>query len=176
MKKSFIILPVMCGLIWLFTQFDFSTSQPGCAFCRKEILERQVFYRGEKVLALVSYKPVVPGHVLVIPKRHVERFEQLEGDEIGEIGETLKKVDFLVKKIFSTTGSDLLEKNGREAGQTVPHLHFHYLPRSKVQGEVAFLFRFFLTSKLKPLPEEEIKKLVERYSSVWKELFVTDVF
>ena len=52
----------------------------GCVFCRivKGIAPASVVYEDEKVMAFMDIQPVNPGHVLVIPKRHVARLSELE--------------------------------------------------------------------------------------------------
>ena len=133
-----------------------------CAFCTTDVLERQTFYEGELVLALYTHKPVMPGHCLIIPKRHVERFENLTDEEMLEIGQVIKKVDAVVRKEFHTISYLLLQKNGEEVGQTVPHVHFHYIPRK--QGDdsiVKFFFKSWITNMKKPIDGAELKENVE---------------
>ncbi|MBU6384007.1 MAG: HIT family protein [Verrucomicrobia bacterium] len=146
------------------TQLDFqrfmAQKQSGCAFCTANILERQTFYRGDKSLAILTHKPAVEGHVLIIPKRHVERFEELTPEEVAEMGETIKKVDAVVRRAFGTKGSVIVQKNGREAGQTVPHVHFHYLPASR-----GLALNFFLSPWLKPKDSEQLMRLRETLSA-----------
>ncbi|MBS0626273.1 MAG: HIT family protein [Verrucomicrobia bacterium] len=150
------------GGTWFACNWDFSHQTfEGCPFCNEKLLQIQEFAREGEALAILTHKPAVPGHVLIIPARHVERFEELSAQEILAIGEMIKRVDRAVRQLYGTTGYDLLEKNGREAGQTVTHVHFHYLPRSEKMGEVGFLSRFFLRPLLKPLTEEEMKELNE---------------
>ncbi len=64
-----------------------------CAFCDSVVLEAQTFYEDDRVVALYTHKPVSPGHCLVIPKRHVERYEALSDEEILQIGRVVRKVD-----------------------------------------------------------------------------------
>lgn len=155
MKKNvFIFLTVSLFLILAF-QLDFQkNTQRGCPFCDPKTLEIQEFYRGEGVLGVLTYKPVVPGHVLIIPERHVERFEDLTSEEIRALGEAIQRVHGVVSKRYGTKDYLLLQKNGRHAGQSVPHVHFHYLP-----AERFLTFRFFITPWLKPHKPEELKPL-----------------
>lgn len=134
-----------------------------CAFCDPAVLERQAFYEDELVLALYTHKPVLPGHCLVIPKRHVERFENLTEAEITHMGRVLKKVDLAAMKVWGTSSYLLLQKNGREVGQSVPHVHFHYIPRKAGDGSaVTFLFNMCLANLKKPLSAEEVRPIVEK--------------
>lgn len=132
-----------------------------CAFCDSRVLERQTFYEDDFVLALYTHKPIYPGHCLVIPKRHVERFEELSPAEITQIGATIQKVDEAVKKVFGTSAYLILQKNGEEVGQTVPHVHFHYIPREAGDDStIMFLVRMFGINLLGPISAQEMEKNV----------------
>lgn len=135
-----------------------------CAFCDPSVLEHQTFYEDELVAALYTHKPVVPGHCLVIPKRHVERFELLTDEEITHMGRVIKKVDQAVMKVFGTSAYLLLQKNGLEAGQTVPHVHVHYIP--KKEGDFSlfgFLLRMYSAYFVKgPIPADEMHETIEK--------------
>ncbi len=145
---------ILCGFQ------EISSQTATCAFCNEEVLRGQTFFEGKGARALVDYKPAVDGHVLIIPDRHVERFEQLNPEEIAEMGEIIKKVDAAVKKIYGNTGSLLLQKNGREAGQSVPHVHFHYLPRFEGDSHLLFAWRFFTAQYFKPMDPALLEKQV----------------
>lgn len=137
-------------------------SEP-CAFCEDKVLERQVFYEGELVLVLYTHKPVMPGHCLIIPKRHVERFENLTDEEMLEIGQVIKKVDSAVRKEFHTISYLLLQKNGEEVGQTVPHVHFHYIPRKEGEdSSIAFMLKMLIANLKTPLSSDEMQLIVQR--------------
>ncbi|KAM9364040.1 bis(5'-adenosyl)-triphosphatase [Pholidichthys leucotaenia] len=88
-----------------------------------------VFLQTELSFALVNRKPVVPGHVLVCPRRPVERFRDLQPDELADLFITTQKVANLVEKHFSATSLTIAIQDGPEAGQTVKHVHIHVLPR-----------------------------------------------
>lgn len=133
-----------------------------CAFCQEEVLATHTFYVGERARALITYKPAVDGHVLIIPERHVERFEQLTSEELAEMGEIIKKVDQAVKNIYGNTGYLLLQKNGKEAGQSVPHVHFHYLPRTEGDGHWLFAIKFLISDYQSPLSPEKMKEITQR--------------
>jgi len=159
MKKSFFLAIALFGSLWLYYQVDVkNVTHLPCAFCRQDVIENQVFYRGEQVWGLLTYKPATPGHVLIVPKRHVERFENLTADELIEMKELIQKIDAAERRLFGNTGYLLLQKNGSEAGQSVPHVHIHYLPRSKKESHLLFAARFFLSpwlNSLSPIAMEE---------------------
>ncbi|PSS25745.1 hypothetical protein M430DRAFT_16455 [Amorphotheca resinae ATCC 22711] len=102
----------------------------------------QVFYRTPLCFALVNIKPILPGHVLVVPMRSVARLTDLRQDEVTDLFTTVQKVQrMLARRYFK--GADggpgsvedgsfnIAIQDGRESGQTVPHVHCHIIPRTK---------------------------------------------
>lgn len=154
MKKNIGNLIVLILILSFFT-IDFGNSRAkGCAFCRQEVLDAQTFYEGKGVLGLLTHKPALNGHVLIIPKRHVERFEDLTPQELIEMSKAIKKIDCAVRDVFGYKDYLLIQKNGHEAGQSVPHVHFHYLPAANFLAA-----RFLLSPLFKPLSQEKLKIL-----------------
>jgi len=100
------------------------------AFCKKHIL-RQVFYRTDHFMVAYNIKPVLPGHTLVIPRRHVLDITELTAQEFSEIYYILKKVKPVLLERYSADSYDLAVQIGRHSGRTVPHLHMHIIPRGK---------------------------------------------
>ncbi|XP_078496745.1 bis(5'-adenosyl)-triphosphatase [Lissotriton helveticus] len=88
-----------------------------------------VFLRTELSFALVNRKPVVPGHVLVCPLRPAERFRDLRPEEVSDLFNTTQRVASVVETHFHGTSLTISVQDGPEAGQTVPHVHVHVLPR-----------------------------------------------
>ncbi len=73
--------------------------------------------------------PISLGHTLIIPKRHVGSFFELAADERAELLALLDKAKTVVDKEFSPQGYNIGINDGAAAGQTVPHLHIHLIPR-----------------------------------------------
>ncbi|XP_073324914.1 bis(5'-adenosyl)-triphosphatase-like [Pagrus major] len=88
-----------------------------------------VFLQTELSFAMVNRKPVVPGHMLVCPLRPVERFRDLQPNEVADLFSTTQRVANLVEKHFNATSLTIAIQDGPEAGQTVKHVHVHVLPR-----------------------------------------------
>jgi len=91
----------------------------------------QVFFRSKKCLGLVNLMPVVPGHVLLIPKRKILRYSELLEEELFDLSLSLQKVSNIVEKVYSATSLTMAIQDGKEAGQTVEHVHVHIMPRKK---------------------------------------------
>lgn len=155
MKKTLIAISIAIGAIAI--AFAINPISTDCTFCLEEVIDRQLFYRGNDILGLVTHKPAMQGHVLILPARHVERFEEMSPLELVEIGEAIKKIDAAVRRLYGTTGYILIQKNGREAGQSIPHVHFHYLPCKKGDAKIFIAIKFFMAQWFVPLNKEEMR-------------------
>ncbi len=87
-------------------------------------------YEDEYSLAFMDIMPQADGHTLVIPKAEAVTIFDLDAAHLGSLMVTTQTVAAAVKKAFAAPGIVLFQLNGAEAGQTVPHLHFHILPSS----------------------------------------------
>ncbi len=167
-KRGFYMRAIFIGLILLIGKGTVpldaqpvSHQQPCCPFCNAEVLKSQAFYEDDLVYALYTHKPMCEGHCLIIPKRHVERFEMLSEEEFAHMGKTIQKVHRAVRSVFNTPASYLLlQKNGREAGQSVPHVHIHYIPRKSDSG-LNFIFQMYRANYCKPLNLETLQKIIQ---------------
>jgi len=87
-------------------------------------------YEDDYTLAFMDIMPQADGHTLVIPKAEAVTLFDLDAAHLGRVMATTQVVAAAVKKAFAAPGIVLFQLNGAEAGQTVPHLHFHILPSS----------------------------------------------
>ncbi|KAL6275461.1 hypothetical protein ACE6H2_019062 [Prunus campanulata] len=97
-----------------------------------KIDSREVFYSTHLSYALVNLRPVVPGihvHVLVCPRREVKRFVDLTTDETSDLWITAQKVGSRLETYHKVSSLTLTIQDGPQAGQTVPHVHIHIIPR-----------------------------------------------
>jgi diadenosine tetraphosphate (Ap4A) HIT family hydrolase len=126
-----------------------------CPFCDPSVIKTQAFYEDDLILGIVPNHPVSPGHLLIVSKRHVPFFDQLTDEESEQILRLLKRIREMGKKVPYL----LLQKNGMEVGQSVPHVHFHYIPR-KVNDWPVFklIFDLFIASWKKPVSRGELEK------------------
>lgn len=98
-----------------------------CIFCKivaGEIPSKKVF-ENDRVLAFEDINPKAPTHVLLIPKTHIENLNDAQADP-GILGEIVAQSASLARKL-GITDFRLVANNGKEAGQLVFHLHFHFL-------------------------------------------------
>jgi histidine triad (HIT) family protein len=87
-------------------------------------------YEDDFSLAFMDVMPQVEGHTLVIPKDPTEDIFDADPVILGHTMATVQKVGVAVKRAFDVPGIMLAQLNGKAAGQTVFHLHFHILPRA----------------------------------------------
>ena len=98
-------------------------------FAKYKIPDYEVFFENEMIYAMVNTKPVVPGHVLIVPQRTVQRFYDLTNDEMTEMMSSAKKIGKVVEDLFKATALTFVIQDGKDAGQSVEHVHLHILPR-----------------------------------------------
>lgn len=89
----------------------------------------EIFYTSALSCAFVNLRPVVKGHVLVIPKRVVARFKDLNQEECTDLFLTVHRVSQVLEKAFHTNSLSITIQDGPDSGQSVPHVHVHALPR-----------------------------------------------
>ncbi|KAJ4706394.1 bis(5'-adenosyl)-triphosphatase [Melia azedarach] len=90
---------------------------------------KEVFYSTSLSYAMVNLRPLFPGHVLVCPKREVKRFVDLTVDETSDLWITAQKVGGQLECYHKASSLTFAIQDGPQAGQTVPHVHIHILPR-----------------------------------------------
>ena len=101
--------------------------------------------------------PLAKGHVLVIPKNHHQKIQDLSAEENSDLFSLVHK---MISKVDSLSGSTLLAvHNGKDAGQEVPHVHVHLVPRTRTDSAGAIHNMF--DSSLK-LTESEIDELYDK--------------
>lgn len=79
----------------------------------------------------MNIKPLLPGHVLVSPRRIVPRFNDLSAAEVQDLFLTVQRVSRMVERVFAATSLNIAIQDGVDAGQSVPHVHAHIIPRKK---------------------------------------------
>ncbi|WP_135303546.1 HIT family protein [Haloarcula amylovorans] len=113
-----------------------SEQQDDCIFCQivaGDIPSRTV-YEDDDVLAFLDANPLAPGHTLVIPKAHHETLGDLPGDVGSDVFAALHDLTPAVEAAVDADGSTVAFNNGEEAGQEVPHVHGHIVPRFADDG------------------------------------------
>ena len=129
-----------------------------CIFCKiaaGEILSEKV-YEDEHAFAFLDIEPRVPGHTMVILKKHAENILEVPQEDIGPYFTAVQRVVGMVKKALSPDGFTLGINHGKVSGQTVDHLHFHIMPRWKDDGGRS------IHSVVSNPPKEDLKTIGEK--------------
>lgn len=102
--------------------------QKECVFC--EIIEGErdqtVLLETEAYICFLDKFPVTDGHALVAPKTHIESLDQADWNTLFQF---LQQAHTEIKEQYNSDATNIGVNNGQEAGQTIPHLHWHIIPR-----------------------------------------------
>ncbi|KAL8970313.1 MAG: hypothetical protein Q9183_001581 [Haloplaca sp. 2 TL-2023] len=93
------------------------------------LVTSQVFHKTSHSFALVNIKPLLPGHVLVSPLRAAKRLSDLNHAEVTDLFLTVQQVGRMVERVYGASSLNIAIQDGPAAGQSVPHLHTHIIPR-----------------------------------------------
>lgn len=107
-----------------------------CIFCKiiaKEIPNHTV-YEDDFVLAFLDIFPCAKGHTVVIPKKHVGSLTDLTAEESRLVYSGLDSAFRKVMSVLKPDGANIGINNGAAAGQAVPHVHWHIIPRYEGDG------------------------------------------
>jgi bis(5'-adenosyl)-triphosphatase len=99
-----------------------------CPFCAPEI-EKFSFLSSDNFLAIYNRSPILPGHSLIIPRHHYESLLELSPSLIPEMMSFSIEAVRLLMRTYNAEAFDWTIQDGWAAGQTVPHLHLHLIPR-----------------------------------------------
>lgn len=98
-----------------------------CPFCSLE--RSRVIAQNDFVMAFYDGFPVNPGHTLIVPKRHVANYFDLEREEKEALWEMADYCKTILDNQFKPSGYNIGINIGISAGQSVPHVHLHLIPR-----------------------------------------------
>ena len=113
---------------------------PACPFCAIVAGEAaaHVVLDHPDAVAFLDVRPVFPGHVLVVPRRHVPTLGDLGPDEVGPYFEQVRRVSVAVPGAMDAAGTFVAANN--VVSQSVPHLHVHVVPRRFKDGLRGFFW------------------------------------
>lgn len=110
-----------------------------CLFCkiiRGEIPSNKV-YEDETILAFRDIAPMAPTHILVIPKEHIASVNEVSGENSAVVAHIFEVIPKIAAEEGLSNGYRVVSNCGPDAGQTVPHLHFHILGGKELAVEMA---------------------------------------
>lgn len=94
-----------------------------------EAIRRSEFAGDAQCAAIYNVAPILPGHSLIIPRRHVTRMADLGDGEICHLFVFARRITQFLVAEFGADGFDWSVQDGASAGQTVQHVHLHVIPR-----------------------------------------------
>ncbi len=100
-----------------------------CAYCELPEIKERAIVRTAHSFAFPTFIPIVPGHVLISPLRCVALIEDLDEEELADFFALRLRMKRALTKAFGATDFNYAWNEGKIAGQNVPHLHLHMLPR-----------------------------------------------
>ncbi len=109
-------------------------TQADCPFCNLEA-DREIIAQNAIAIAVYDKFPVNNGHALIIPKRHCANYFDLSIAEQTDCWQLLNQVKEIVQQLYNPDGFNVGININEAAGQTVPHVHIHLIPR--YAGDVA---------------------------------------
>jgi histidine triad (HIT) family protein len=115
-----------------------------CEFCKiiNGESEAEILLRTRHSVAILDINPIHYGHVLVMPRLHRETFIDVPAEELSDLINGTKVVSEAIVRSLHPPGFNIFSNNGKAAGQSVFHFHFHITPRYQDDN-----IRFVLTLK-----------------------------
>ncbi len=128
-----------------------------CLFCAiaEHAVDSEIIYEDAAAVAFLDNRPLFPGHILVIPRKHVATLLELQPGDVGPLFTKVQKIARAVERVMDAQGSFVAINN--RVSQSVPHLHVHVVPRNPKDGLKGFFW------PRKPYSSgDEMKRTAER--------------
>lgn len=138
---------------------DYLRTLKNCPFCDVSNYQSQVVSENKTSALIISLAPYQKHHLLIIPKRHLERVVDISDDEISDIND-LQKVAIKILYGLNYKDMSILVREGENIGKSVRHLHYHVIPNIMIGA---------LNAHLEPRSihtSDEIINLVDEMSSL----------
>ncbi len=127
-----------------------------CIFCKIIVgdIPAKILKETLHSISFLDAFPLAKGHTLVIPKKHHQKIQDMSSDENNDL---FSLVHLMISKVDSMTGASLVAvHNGKDAGQEVPHVHVHLVPRSMSDSAGTIHSMFNNTLKISESETEEL--------------------
>ncbi|MBS3786873.1 HIT family protein [Candidatus Bipolaricaulota bacterium] len=133
-----------------------------CVFCDivSGEIDAHVVFENDHALAFLDANPIVDGHTVIVPKKHLERFSEMPREFIGGTFYAVREVNRAILTGLDAEGTNVGLNDGEAAGQAIPHTHVHVIPRYSDDGGGS------LHSIVSGEAGEDLKKMAEQLKSV----------
>jgi histidine triad (HIT) family protein len=117
-----------------------AVAMASCVFCRIVAGEARahVAFEDDVAVGFLDVRPLFPGHVLLVPRAHVETLADLPVDAVGPFFERVRCLSVAIPAALGSEGTFVAMNN--RVSQSVPHLHVHVVPRTKGDGLRGFFW------------------------------------
>jgi len=141
-----------------------AVQDPDCIFCKiaSGKIPAKVILQNKSTMALLDAFPLAAGHTLVIPRSHHAKLQDMKQPDVVALFETTWRVLSAVEEGSQTPALTIAVHNGREAGQEIPHVHVHLIPRKPGDGAGPVHSMF---EKRPKLSSEEMESLRSRIAA-----------
>ena len=111
-------------------------SDPNCIFCKivAKQIPASIVHETDAIVAFLDVNPLASGHLLIVPREHHEQIVEMTGETVGHLAALLPNLGRVLVEVSGAAGFSVLQNNGAVAGQVVPHVHFHLIPRAPDDG------------------------------------------
>lgn len=129
-----------------------------CIFCKivAEEIPATIVYENEHVLVFMDIGPIVKGHALIISRQHYDPVTETPDEILAEMHMAAKRIARAMMNGLGADGVNIMQNNGKAAGQEVPHIHIHVIPRFNDDGH------HWNWNAKKYADFDEMKKLAEK--------------
>jgi histidine triad (HIT) family protein len=113
-----------------------SSTAYNCIFCKiaQKKIDAKIIDENETAIAFLDAFPLTAGHTLVITKNHYAKLQDVEFDRIKQLFSLASKILPSIEKGTGVQSTLIAIHNGKDAGQEIPHLHVHIVPRKLGDG------------------------------------------
>jgi histidine triad (HIT) family protein len=111
-----------------------------CVFCQIASggVPAGIVFEDSDTLAFLDHRPLFPGHCLLIPRQHIETLEEVTPQMLARLSGNARLLALAAEKGLNAQGAFIALNN--RVSQSVPHLHFHVVPRTKGDGLKGFFW------------------------------------
>lgn len=136
-----------------------------CIFCK--IIKGEIpcykILEDDKFIAFLDIKPINVGHTLVVPKKHSQFISEMDDSDLEKIMVFVKKINNTLRKsLIKCQAINFEIADGKEAGQEIPHVHLHLIPRFSDDG----YSHKYPKNYNKSISSEDFKKVAEKINCI----------
>jgi ATP adenylyltransferase len=146
-----------------------SNNEEGCVFCavgaETDDYRNLIIFRGRFAYVILNRYPYTSGHLMVVPKRHFGKLEELSAETRAEMMELISRCVQVLTNEYQAQGFNIGANLGGAAGAGIPqHVHFHIVPRW--QGDTNYMSSI---AGIRVVPEA-LERSYQRISEAWEKL------